>query len=576
MKPFTGFTAALMLATVLAAATVSVLSSSFVVRAAVVGLALGACIIGWSVVSNGSARRFVGLAMVALAVMGIFAWRLASSPSPLPLRNLHVGTILAYGAILLAATLCFLRVSEARALLLAFSITVPLAIADALVDPPRPARQVRWQINGFEDPPLWYRFQPNSTGKNFYPDNPRGYFSSTEYPEDSWTLDVFQGSEGDLDHSESEPPRMRVTLRRGIEADPWHVRLQQAPFQLQRNRRYEIRFLARADAVRTIVCTASQTQEPFRPLAPYLDLEIHPQWRSFECPFVAPSSESSARIALELASSDVSVEFMNVALRDLSIGRDLTPQREFFVSYRFNSLGFRGPDYEIPASPGTFRILALGDSYTLGVGVHEQDTFTARLEAQLNTAADAGDQPIRFEVVNAGVNGYSTRDERVSYERYSSAYEPQLVLLAMVFNDDLSFGEEVLLGYLSTSEPRSLSNLVARILKLRRPERRYDHGSTVRELLRLHESCRQRGARLAVVIFRTGWNEPWQRLIESVTEGVRETDIPVLDLGRTLLEGRIPDDLTVHPLDGHPNEIAHRLAAEEIERFLRSHSLLPL
>lgn len=576
MKPFSGFAAAVMLATVLAAATVGVLSSSFVVRAAVAGLALGACVIGWSVVSNGNARRFMWLAIVSLGVSGIFAWHLAMSTSPLPLRNLHVGTILAYGAILLAATLCLLRVSEARALLLAFSITVPLAIADALVDPPTPARQVRWQVNGFEDPPLWYRFQPNSTGRSYYPDNPRGYFSSTKYPEDTWSLQVFQGSEGHLDHSESsEPGRMRVTLRRAIEADPWHVRLQQAPFQFQRNRRYEIRFLARADAVRTIVCTASQTQEPFRPLAPYLELEIQPQWRSYECPFVAPSSESSARIALELASSDVSVEFMNVVLRDLTIGRDLTPEHEFFVSYRFNSLGFRGPDYEIPAPPGTFRILALGDSYTLGMGVHEQDTFTAKLEAQLNAAAGARDQPIRFEVVNGGVSGYSTREERVSYERYSAAYEPQIVLLVMVSNDDLSFGEEDDLGYVSIPESRNLSNLVARILSLQRPERTYDHSSTVRELLQLHESCRERGARLAVVIFRTGLNEPWQRLIEAVTEGVRGTDIPVLDLGRPLLEGRVPEDLIVHPIDAHPNETAHRLAAEEIERFLRSRALLP-
>ena len=75
---------------------------------------------------------------------------------------------------------------------------------------------------------------------------------------------------------------------------------------------------------------------------------------------------------------------MDVVLRDLSTGRDVAPEPQFFVSYRFNALGFRGPDYAIPAPEGTFRILALGDSYTLGVGVHEQENVcrAAREPAQ--------------------------------------------------------------------------------------------------------------------------------------------------------------------------------------------------
>ena len=60
-----------------------------------------------------------------------------------------------------------------------------------------------------------------------------------------------------------------------------------------------------------------------------------------------------------------------------------------------------------------------------------------QLERRLNAAAGVRGQPIRYEVVNAGVGGYSTRQERLSYESFSSAYTPQVVLLTMVYNDDL-------------------------------------------------------------------------------------------------------------------------------------------
>jgi hypothetical protein len=572
-----GFAAALMLASALAGATVGLVGVSFVVRVAAVSLALGACAVGWSVLSGRHPRRFVLLAILAFAVMGFFSWHLVRSASDVPLRSLHVAALLAYGAVLLAAALRTLRVGdEARALLLSFSIAVPLFIADTLVAPPRPREETWWQVQAFEDPHVWVRYQPYSTGRNYYPDNPRGYFSSTDSPRDSWAIEIHEGAEGRLEHSPSEPGLMRVTLREGIETESWRVKLRQAPFEIQRRKRYAVRFRARADAPRRIVCTVEQNHPPWRLLSPYLELEIQSEWRSFECPFVATASESNARLSFGLATSDVPVELKEVVLRDLSTDRDVEPERHFFVSYRFNGLGFRGPDYAIPAPPGTFRILALGDSITQGVGVHEQDTFVAQLESRLNAAAVARGEPIRYEVVNAGVSGYSTQEERASYELFSSPYMPQVVLLTVVLNDDISYAEEAKLGYISTSdELYSLSSLWARLRALRRGERTYAFSSIVRELLRLNESCRQRGARLAVVTFRQANSEPWLELVDLVNEAVQGTDIPVLDLGPTLLRDRSPEELVVHPIDGHPNEIAHRLAAEEMEKFLRAQGLLP-
>jgi lysophospholipase L1-like esterase len=354
------------------------------------------------------------------------------------------------------------------------------------------------------------------------------------------------------------------------------VKLQQSSFEIQRGNEYALHFRARADAPRRISSSVGQNHEPFRLLSPYFEVEIERDWRRFEFPFTAIASDPVARIAFDLAESDAPVELTDVVLRDLSNGGVVATSPQFFVSYRFNSLGFRGPDYAIPPPDGTFRILALGDSYTLGEGVHEQDTFSAQLESRLNAAAGAEGQPIRYEVINSGVGGYSTEQERLSYELFSSAYMPQVVVLTMVFNDDLSFAEEVRQGHFTLPEESPASNLWARFENLRRPVRTYDYSTCVRELLLLEESCRRHGARLAVVIFRQSIPpDPWLRLLAAVNEGVEGTGIPVLDLGHALAGHGSHQELIVHPNDGHPNEIAHRVAAEEIERFLRSEGLLP-
>lgn len=72
-------------------------------------------------------------------------------------------------------------------------------------------------------------------------------------------------------------------------------------------------------------------------------------------------------------------------------------------SMRTNSRGLRGGEITTPKPAGTRRLLFLGDSFTMGKGVDEADTFAARVGERLGAAA-AGP---RWEVVNAGVDSYA-------------------------------------------------------------------------------------------------------------------------------------------------------------------------
>jgi len=104
-------------------------------------------------------------------------------------------------------------------------------------------------------------------------------------------------------------------------------------------------------------------------------------------------------------------------------------QAEWRTFVRINDHGLRGP--EIPyARRGGFRVLVLGDSYTEGLQVAEEETFVRRLEARLRAERPG----CRIEVINAGHAAYGTQNELLFYLHEGRKYAADLVLL--VFNTE--------------------------------------------------------------------------------------------------------------------------------------------
>jgi lysophospholipase L1-like esterase len=101
------------------------------------------------------------------------------------------------------------------------------------------------------------------------------------------------------------------------------------------------------------------------------------------------------------------------------------------ISYRINSLGLRGAEPKLAKTDGSFRILVLGDSVAFGWGVEEGDTFSSQLQQHLNRTSSGQ----RFEVWNAGVPGYATWQELEYLIETGWSFQPDLVLVAFLFND---------------------------------------------------------------------------------------------------------------------------------------------
>ena len=113
-------------------------------------------------------------------------------------------------------------------------------------------------------------------------------------------------------------------------------------------------------------------------------------------------------------------------------------QNSFTIDKPFvtNSMGFRA-NHEIPLEKnGEFRILSLGDSIAVGLGVTAEDTYATQLEKRIN-------QP-SVKVINAGVGSYSTWNEVDLLKEKGLKISPDIVMIAFFWNDLYKKPEPVL------------------------------------------------------------------------------------------------------------------------------------
>lgn len=99
-----------------------------------------------------------------------------------------------------------------------------------------------------------------------------------------------------------------------------------------------------------------------------------------------------------------------------------------------NALGYRGTELR---DDGSVRILAVGDSCTWGWRVGEDETYPAVLQQRLDQRYGVG----RFQVLNAGVPGYTSYQVLNALREKGLPLRPAIVLIAAGFNDLFRTGD---------------------------------------------------------------------------------------------------------------------------------------
>lgn len=299
-----------------------------------------------------------------------------------------------------------------------------------------------------------------------------------------------------------------------------------------------------------------------------------------------------ALVCVSLGATLVALEFVTRAMEQIprkTVHSD-RPKLDR-VQKRLNK--FRDVVHTTEKSSDVFRILVLGDSFTYAGKVYYEDGYAARLERILNSDNTFGK---RVEVIKLAYPGYATLDELTALEKIGLRYSPDLVLLQIFLNDPdypprtkfyrdrmrkwahfralpifdrWHLGKFVADRVYNTMSHKELVNYYFHLFS----DKDHWHYFTS-HMERIKRVCRNNKIAFASFLFPTfsfpldEGEYPFTEIHEKIARFSAKHRMPFLDLRpyyRDMLHTRLQAEFQA---DGHPNEIAHRIAAEALADWL--------
>lgn len=257
----------------------------------------------------------------------------------------------------------------------------------------------------------------------------------------------------------------------------------------------------------------------------------------------------------------------------------------------------------VPKPSDVFRIGVVGDSFTFAPFMQFTDSFPKKLEQILNL----NDTTRRVEVINYGVPAYSTSHEvRVAKKALEEGGD--VVILQITLNDPelkhhtpsgipenlhdpfAPLKLEGRSGWLARNW-RSYGFIATRLHNTKTHQAYIDYYNALFDnprtwnpftdsMRRLVANVRGENKPIIAVVFPLfgipmDSNYPFHRIHSKVQELMSSLQVPLLDLS-PIYQGIPLERLQVIPgVDRHPNEIAHRMAAERIYIWLEELKLIP-
>lgn len=274
-------------------------------------------------------------------------------------------------------------------------------------------------------------------------------------------------------------------------------------------------------------------------------------------------------------------------------------QRSEHFNYRLNELLLRD---QLPTGPkleSQRRVMVLGDSFTFGLGLRDDDAIFPRiLERRLNA-----DLPLagvsQVVVLNAGRPGSLTRHWLRLWDELHANFAPDVLLIVFFLRDGTrllsnpEFFDRIRRDVVARNRASTLyaHSYLYRVLRDGLDRRRLgeefarefrdaylgDEEETAewqaaqRNLIELRDRARARGTEIGFAVFPilAGLDDdyPFADICELLIDFADREGIASFSLLPAFM-GRHGPDLWVSPFDQHPNEAAHEIAAQALLPFV--------
>ena len=270
------------------------------------------------------------------------------------------------------------------------------------------------------------------------------------------------------------------------------------------------------------------------------------------------------------------------------------------VSARYNSLNLRDQDYSVQKPPNTKRVLILGDSFTYGSGVPDDEAvFPELLEYDLNQ--EYAEQGTKIEILNGGIPGSHTGDWVELLTTVQDSYTDIDVILIVFFlrdgtqttsiggffgpirdeleeNNRNSFLYQYSYFFRLYQDTRDKAYLSKKYSQALNESYLGNHKQTEEweiaksNILKIKEIGESIDAEVGLVIFpvlvELNANYPFKEICDVIGEFSSENGIPTHSLLPDFM-GENGPDLWVSSYNQHPNEKGHEIAANSMLPFLK-------
>lgn len=309
------------------------------------------------------------------------------------------------------------------------------------------------------------------------------------------------------------------------------------------------------------------------------------------------------KIFLSLVSIFLTFAFLEFILRFFNIPNESNKdfQRKDLAwtekNVVLNSAGYRDKEYPIERQEDTFRIYAVGDSYTYGWLVDDQQkTYTEIIENKLGEKAGK-----KVEVINAGSPGFSIDENVKRFISEGKYYYPDLVIVG-INDDEANYTKtyqqptdnklnklirgfhlyQISLGnYFKSLSEKANHDYVLNIYTDKDSE---EWKKFADQLLLLKNEANKINSQLAIVLFPhihpNKPNDPYDYFPfnEKFKQFGEENDIITIDPLEGFLKYQNKKDLVINPLDPHPTAKMNKIVADsflkqfDIQGYLSKHT----